>query len=312
MTRSRSLLTLGIIGIAIIFFALTPASQAAANGVIPQTDEAISETPFAPDGETGGAELDFTGCTRVNVPAQNAGFEQRVVELVNLERAKKGLPPLKRNSELDYAARYHARDMVEDDYFSHDTFDRVNGGLVWKCGPFERIRLYYTGYSKAGENAAAGYATPEDVVGGWMNSPGHRANILDPAYREIGVGYYYGNATYRHYWVQDFGGIPSVYPVVVNNEAAVTTSPDVLAYLYGKDVWDEVRLRTNGDAWSNWMTFQELVNWQLAPYNGTQTLSVEFRESGQGGAAATSSDTITLTGIVMDYDYSVYLPLIIR
>ena len=65
-------------------------------------------------------------------------------------------------------------------------------------------------WSGAGENIAAGYASPEDVMDGWMNSQGHRANILNCAFRDIGVGYVYlandtGQVNYRHYWTQDFG-----------------------------------------------------------------------------------------------------------
>src|SRR5574340_1021592 len=116
--------------------------------------------------------------------AINADFEQQVVELVNFERSKVGAPPLKRNSNLDYAARYQARDMVEDQYFDHNTMDQVNGSLTFVWGPVERVKQWYSGYSAFGENLAAGYDTPEQVVAAWMKSDGHRQNILSLNYRE--------------------------------------------------------------------------------------------------------------------------------
>jgi hypothetical protein len=93
--------------------------------------------------------------------------------------------------------------MSQDNYFSHDTMDREGGKLVMKCDPWERIDNYYSGAN--GENAAAGYHSPEAVMNGWMNSGGHRANILNPDTRAIGVGFYQGNGDYLSYWIQDFG-----------------------------------------------------------------------------------------------------------
>jgi len=199
---------------------------------IPLTVHAQELSPTIDEGlvveQLEGNGLDAVGCTRKNTQPINAVFEQRVVELVNIERAKVGLSPLKRNSELDFAARDHTRDMVEDNYFNHDTYDRINGVETWVCGAFTRIKLYYSGYTLAGENLGAGHSTPEDVVKGWMDSPGHRDNLLKPGYKEIGVGYYYGGSSFMHYWAQDFGAKGDVYPVVINNEAPITTTPSVL------------------------------------------------------------------------------------
>jgi uncharacterized protein YkwD len=148
--------------------------------------------------------LAFTGCARVDVPPQNATYEQRVIELVNQERANAGLSALTRQTDLDYAARYHAIDMLNDNYFSHNSYDRQNGSLVQVCNTSTRLKLFYPNLSAWGENIAAGYATPEDVIAGWMGSPGHRANILNPNFHVIGVGYATGGGDYGSYWVQDF------------------------------------------------------------------------------------------------------------
>jgi uncharacterized protein YkwD len=138
----------------------------------------------------------FVGCAQGNevVPADNAAYEQRVLELVNQERRRNGLPALTWSESLAQAARYHAADMATDDYFEHDSYDRVNGRLVKVCDTFERIRRFGHGLA---ENIA-GTSTPEAAMRLWMDSPGHRANILSRN-TTLGVGYYQG------YWVQVFG-----------------------------------------------------------------------------------------------------------
>lgn len=132
-----------------------------------------------------------------NVPSDNPDFEQRVFQLVNQERAQRGLSEYNWNENLARAARYHALDMATDDYFSHDTMDRVDGDLKFVCKVC--WRTYYFDKSSAGENIAAGQNTPEQVVADWMASPGHRANILGATFDSIGVGYVKGH------WVQYFG-----------------------------------------------------------------------------------------------------------
>jgi uncharacterized protein YkwD len=131
-------------------------------------------------------------------------FINRVLELTNAQRLQAGLQPLTLNSKLNNAAQAHSQDMALHDFFDHKG---SNGSSIGD-------RAIASGYnfSRLGENIAAGYATPEDVVQGWLNSPGHRANILNASYREIGIGYYYlandtGNVNQNYYWTQDFGVI---------------------------------------------------------------------------------------------------------
>ena len=82
---------------------------------------AAARPPYAPE---------FSGCGGINQPVVNADYEQQVVDLVNTERANRGLPPYKRVTALDEAARYHSADLGQDNYFSHDTYDRLGGNLV--------------------------------------------------------------------------------------------------------------------------------------------------------------------------------------
>lgn len=119
-------------------------------------------------------------------------YAESVLELVNIERQKVGVVPLKLTKKLMDASAIRANELTE--LFSHT---RPNGE---SCNS-----LIIDGASRVGENIAAGYGSPEEAVIGWMNSPGHRANILNPDYTELGVGYaYLPNDDYGHYWVQMF------------------------------------------------------------------------------------------------------------
>lgn len=108
-------------------------------------------------------------------------FEAEVIELTNQERAKYGLPALKYDWELARVARHKSEDMALRNYFSHDS--PIYGS------PFDMMKSYGIKYRSAGENIAKGQRSPEEVVRGWMNSPGHRQNILDREFTHIGVGY---------------------------------------------------------------------------------------------------------------------------
>jgi len=125
-------------------------------------------------------------------------FEVELLKLTNLERQKVGLAPLKMSSQLARAAQLHSTDMANNNYFSHT--GRNGSSMV--------ARAKATGYkySFLGENITAGRATPEGAVRQWMNSPKHRAAILNRDFTEIGFGYANApNSSYRHYWVQVFG-----------------------------------------------------------------------------------------------------------
>ena len=131
----------------------------------------------------------------------NQNFINRVLELTNIERSKLSLSPLTLNTQLLNAAATHTQNMAQQDFFSHTGKDGSSMGS----------RITATGYkfSSAAENIAAGSSTPEAVVSSWMNSSGHRANILNPNLKEIGIGYYFlandtGSVNFNHYWTQVF------------------------------------------------------------------------------------------------------------
>jgi hypothetical protein len=233
--------------------------------------------------------IDFTGCGGQAPQPVNSAYEQQVVELVNAERTSRGLPPLKRVALLDQAARYHAADMQQDNYFEHDTYDRVNGVLSQSCSMAMRIAGFYPNWNWIGENIAKGYSSPQSVMAGWMGSPGHQQNILRAEFWEIGVGYYTGN-----YWVQDFGRRNNVYPLVINNEATETDDKVVNLYIYDRPApygWTEMRLRNDALSWTSWMPYQTTPAWTLPNSAGEHTVTVELR---RGAITASSSDNIYL------------------
>lgn len=262
----------------------------------PQLGDPVSLEPKPTD-----AQPQFTGCGGVFVAVVNATFEQEVVESVNAFRAANGVPPLKRVEPLDDAARYHSADMAQDRYFSHDSYDRDGGSLAAVCSWDARLRSYYTNIYTIGENIAAGYPNPGAVMDGWKNSSGHRANMLNQRFWEIGVGYYYDGASpYHRYWAQDFGRRRNVYPLIINGEAATTDSRNVSLYIYGD--WSEIRLRNDGGSWSSWQTFSNTMSWRLRDLGGQRTVHAELRS---GSTTATTSDTILLdiepAGLCLEY-----------
>jgi uncharacterized protein YkwD len=136
-------------------------------------------------------------------------MENEVIRLTNLERQQHGLKLLSRNEQLCQSALVHTLDMAENRFISHTASDGTD--LKYRID-----RAGYRGYLMIGENLASGQLTPEEVVNGWMNSPGHRANILRSEYNEIGVAYILGDVATIDgsgwlkggYWTQHFGFRP--------------------------------------------------------------------------------------------------------
>ncbi|MEU6553456.1 CAP domain-containing protein [Streptomyces sp. NPDC046915] len=125
--------------------------------------------------------------------ATASGVAARVIQLVNAERAKVGCSALTSNATLAKAAQAHSADMAAHQNMSHTGSDGSSPG--------DRITRAGYSWSAYGENVAYGYSTPEQVMAGWMSSPGHRANILNCSFKQIGVGL----AQPGSYWTQDFG-----------------------------------------------------------------------------------------------------------
>lgn len=125
---------------------------------------------------------------------QLSEYEQQVVDLTNQERAKQGLPALKVDLELSKVAREKSSDMQKNNYFSHTS--------PTYGSPFDMMKQFGISYKTAGENIAKGQRTPQEVVNAWMNSSGHRQNILSSNFTHIGVGH----VAEGNYWTQQFIG----------------------------------------------------------------------------------------------------------
>lgn len=128
-------------------------------------------------------------------PSANVSFEEKVAQLVNIEREKNGLQPLTFDSSISNVARAKSKDMADNNYFAHQSPTYGSAG--------DMLSNFGIKWSAWGENIASGQDTPEEVVNAWMNSEGHRANILSPNFGKIGVGYV-TNASGTPYWTQLF------------------------------------------------------------------------------------------------------------
>lgn len=141
------------------------------------------------------------GIATAEAPSGAEELVARVVGLTNAERAQAGLGPLSLNLELSASAQGYSEVLSPGNCFGH------------QCGPLPQLTQRvesagYTGWSALGENVAAGASTPEQLVAGWMSSPGHRANILNGQFTELGVGIAGGGGRYGLYWTQHFGTRP--------------------------------------------------------------------------------------------------------
>ena len=164
-------------------FGLIAAVVLAAGGC-PDADTGNLDTTTAGSTATGTTNSSTTGganTTDTDSTTAGAGDDaDRVLELVNAERTGRGLTELTRNSLLDAAAEAHAGDMAANDFFAHTGSDGGNVG--------DRATAAGYTWSRVGENIAFGQQSPEEVMDAWMNSDGHRANILNPDFTELGVG----------------------------------------------------------------------------------------------------------------------------
>ncbi|MGM0867670.1 MAG: CAP domain-containing protein [Bacillota bacterium] len=147
----------------------------------PGNEEARQPNQPAQEPNTAQPEPPAEGQPKQDAQASDAsGFMKQVVDLTNQERKKNGLGALKMDGELANVAEMKSEDMKENDYFSHTS--------PTYGSPFEMMENFGVDYSTAAENIAVGQKTPESVVNAWMNSPGHRKNILNKQVTHIGVG----------------------------------------------------------------------------------------------------------------------------
>ncbi len=206
--------------------------------------------------------------------ALSADMYWRVAEL-NQIRVAQGLPPVKLNPELSRAAETQAHEILQMGRCSHlDRWGRRADARAMEVG-------YH--YFRLGENLAAGQRNWQRALTAWLHSPSHRANMLRPDYREVGVGMaVMPNSRYHYAWAQVFGTRPSVYPVIINLDAPYTDSPLVQIYVHGAGFAERMRLSHDGVNWTDWVAPQEWVEWHLPNQAGLHTVYVQLRIRGRG------------------------------
>lgn len=243
-------------------------------------------------------------------PAELIYKEMLTVYYGNLARRDNGVPPLRWNAPMTEAARWFSWDSVEnriEPYCGHqDTLGR------W---PSERVPIFGYKGSSGAENCYCGYMEPQAAIDGWMNSPGHRANLLDPNSREIGMGYYLRTSDWRGYLTQDFG-VDAVYPpAVINYEAPHTTDTAVTLYIYDRsggggfrELGPATEMQIANEpcfSGASWQPYQAEKAWTLEAGDGWRTVYVKTRDA--VGRATTVSDTIYLGNSVPVHELGLHL-----
>ncbi|MEE3404334.1 MAG: CAP domain-containing protein [Acutalibacteraceae bacterium] len=156
----------------------------------PSTDKPSADKPSTDKPSTDKPSTDKPSASVTNTST----YEQQVIDLINEIRVKNGLSPLTENTALSRCAKAKSQDMHDKRYFSHQS--------PTYGSPFDMMKQFGITYRTAGENIAMGQSTPQAVVNAWMNSKGHRANILNASFTQIGMGY----VADGHYWTQQFIG----------------------------------------------------------------------------------------------------------
>lgn len=139
------------------------------------------------------------------ITPQFAEQETKFISYLNTQRVKRKLKPLRINSQLMKATRYHAADMAIEGYFNHDTHNIIKGKTVKTMNTFDRVAKFYPGFTNC-ENIAAGSTDYVGVYNQWFNSPGHKENMFNATSDIIGVGCYYDEKSpFGYYWVMNGG-----------------------------------------------------------------------------------------------------------
>lgn len=264
-------------------------------------------------------------------PAQNdakqfsetsSALENKAIELINQIRAENGLNLLKLNDNLRQATLLHNQDMITNNFFNHTG---INGSNPAMRACQQGFAPYPWGECYIAENIAAGQSTPEEVVASWMESPSHREHLLNPEFRELGIGYSTGGQ-WQHYWTLKLGAQPMVLPILINQGSNQTDSNQVSISLTQESVSDWGSLNTitqiqisEDPAFSGaeWQAWSPEISFTLSANSGPKTVYVKYTD---GTTEAVSSDTIVLSmagpppgpDFTSGYDNKVFIPFVMR
>lgn len=230
-------------------------------------------------------------------PADSSSQLMRVLELTNAQRVAAGLLPLRWNQALSSAAAAHAGDMAARGYFAHNSPEGVTPTDRAKGAGYE---AYGWGGHYVGENLARGYASSEDAFRGWMESPGHRANILNGKYREMGAALVTGPGGVR-VWAQEFGSRPNELGLFIDSDAPVAGGEGVELSIGREEVSDwgslgepeRMMVSNRADfAGAAWEPYAPRKAWRL---EGAGRVGVYVRLVDGEGRLAQASDEIALS-----------------
>jgi len=219
--------------------------------------------------------------------------ETQLLWLVNIERDKQGVPPLRWNRELSEAARWFTRDSVDGPVFSCDHLDSNNEGLGMRMR-----RFGYTNPVAFGELLVCGFVEPDAAVYGWKVNPiddyKQYKLMLDTRFREAGTAYHYSNKAGRGMVGLNLAGDLSYAPVVINLEAPTTPDPNVSLYIYPTQFPPLSIKVSNSPVFENaeWQPYTAKLDWSLLPGVGWRTVYVLTRDS--NGDTTIASDSIWL------------------
>ena len=223
-----------------------------------------------------------------------------MVYLGNLARQQQNIPPLRWNAQLTDASRWFSHDSVvnrPEPYCGHQDTQ----------GNWPDVRAIGHGYqgSASAENAFCGMISPQGAIDGWLASSGHRQNLLNPKFREVGAGYYHqeGDGGGQGYVTAMYGRDVSYPPVIINNEALFAPFPEVELYIYSNEtavgdvdrIGKTVEMMISNEptfAGGQWEPYTPQRKWSLLPGEGWRTVYVKMRD--QLGRTITVHDTIYL------------------
>lgn len=216
--RCATFLTAGLMVTTALAFMAAAASAANVRGAAPIDPQAQSKVAARalPTDSSNLTAVVPTGERLLQTYTQSDDFQALMLATVNAERAKAGLSAMCANSKLQAAAQGHSDDMASSNYMSHTGSD---GSTM-----AQRINAQSYSWSAIAENVAAGQVDVAAVMTSWMNSAGHKANIMNAKYTQFGTGYAYSaSSTYKHYWTQVFGTSSS--EACVGSTTTTTTAP---------------------------------------------------------------------------------------
>lgn len=210
-------------------------------------------------------------------------WPHEMVARVNDYRERENLPPLKAHPNLMRASQGYAEFMASKEHYGHYGSDGSDpDGRAKACGFSEPV----------GENIAANQSDPKEVVIAWMNSTGHRKNILSKDYRYVGAGFSENSKSkmYKRLWVMNYSWGDQGHPLIIDLDAYSTSQNQVNLYLYAPSDAKEMRFKLDSGEWSSWTSYQAKNQFVLTGELGEKVIQSQVRT--RSGKTVSAEDAI--------------------